>query len=121
MNRASYLLAFLTLFLIAFAWHATGRTDTGRGGAVISAGDSNGDGRVDISDAVHTLSYLFSGGPPPASCQSEPGVASGISFDPSGSSLTATDVQAALRQLDQRLQDLAEVDSGLVLRVAALE
>jgi hypothetical protein len=28
-------------------------------------GDSNGDGTIDLSDAVHTLSYLFQGGARP--------------------------------------------------------
>lgn len=28
-------------------------------------GDSNGDGRVDISDAIYTLQFLFAGGPEP--------------------------------------------------------
>ena len=28
-------------------------------------GDSTGDGRVDITDPIHTLGYLFLGGPPP--------------------------------------------------------
>ena len=32
-------------------------------GAVFVRGDSNGDGKVDISDAIYLLSYLFRGGP----------------------------------------------------------
>ncbi|MGQ9592457.1 MAG: dockerin type I domain-containing protein [Planctomycetota bacterium] len=34
-----------------------------------SCGDANGDGSLDISDAVWTLTYLFAGGAPPASMQ----------------------------------------------------
>lgn len=35
-------------------------------GAVASQnGDVNGDGTIDISDAVYTLTFLFNGGPPP--------------------------------------------------------
>jgi phosphohistidine phosphatase SixA len=37
-----------------------------------SAGDSNGDGTLDVSDAVHLLLHLFRGGEPPAPCQTEP-------------------------------------------------
>ncbi len=37
-----------------------------------SSGDSNGDGTLDVSDAVHLLLHLFQGGEPPAPCQTEP-------------------------------------------------
>ncbi|HVR73437.1 MAG TPA: hypothetical protein VMT52_03860, partial [Planctomycetota bacterium] len=30
-----------------------------------SCGDSNGDGKVDISDAIRMLMYIFNGGHPP--------------------------------------------------------
>ncbi len=33
---------------------------------VFRRGDSNGDGTLDLTDAVHVLAYLFIGGPPPA-------------------------------------------------------
>jgi hypothetical protein len=47
-----------------------GRTEAvhaaGGGGRVpVGNGDANGDGRIDISDAVYTLSWLFTGGPAP--------------------------------------------------------
>jgi hypothetical protein len=29
-------------------------------------GDASGDGKVDIGDAIHSLNYLFMGGPSPA-------------------------------------------------------
>ncbi len=37
----------------------------GAGGAASENGDCNGDGTRDITDAVHLLSWLFTGGPPP--------------------------------------------------------
>jgi hypothetical protein len=38
----------------------------GGGGAASQNGDTNGDGSLDLSDAVHLLTFLFNGGPPPA-------------------------------------------------------
>ena len=38
----------------------------------VSAGDANGDGRVDISDALRILNSLFSDGPPPVACADSP-------------------------------------------------
>jgi len=38
------------------------------GAAPVSSGDLNGDGAQDLSDAVHLLNFLFSGGPPPVGC-----------------------------------------------------
>jgi formylglycine-generating enzyme required for sulfatase activity len=122
MNRSKSLLGFAALFLIAFTWHAVGGIQAGGGAAVeISAGDSNGDAKVDISDAVHILNFLFAGGPQPAACQSQGSSASGVSFDPAGSTLSARDVQAALFELDQKVQDLSESDSGIVSRLEAIE
>jgi hypothetical protein len=37
----------------------------GGGGVPVGNGDVNGDGRIDISDAVYTLTWLFAGGPGP--------------------------------------------------------
>jgi hypothetical protein len=31
----------------------------------MGGGDANGDGRVDITDAVHLIAYIFSGGATP--------------------------------------------------------
>jgi broad specificity phosphatase PhoE len=42
------------------------------GGVVPPGGDLNGDSRVDVSDAVHLLLFLFQGGAPPAPCEQEP-------------------------------------------------
>ena len=33
--------------------------------------DGNGDGAVDLSDAVYGLNFLFLGGPPPVACADE--------------------------------------------------
>ena len=45
---------------------ATARTE---GKGTTGTGDVNADGKIDISDAVYLLGYLFSGGPEPASCE----------------------------------------------------
>jgi len=42
--------------------------EPGRG----STGDTNGDGVLDVSDAVYLLRFLFQGGPPPAACAESP-------------------------------------------------
>ena len=69
MKRSLWPILVVGTFVLAFLWHAVGGFgETGRGGAV-SAGDSNGDGTVNISDALHLLNYLFSSGPAPATCQ----------------------------------------------------
>ena len=31
----------------------------------LMAGDANGDGEVNVGDAVYLISYVFKGGPPP--------------------------------------------------------
>lgn len=36
------------------------------------AGDVNGDGRLDLTDAIHILGYLFQGGPAPTACPDPP-------------------------------------------------
>lgn len=40
----------------------------GAGGVASASGDVNGDGQIDVSDAVYTLLYLFKGGQPPVAC-----------------------------------------------------
>jgi len=43
--------------------------EQGQGGGVVSGnGDVNGDGGIDLSDAVYTLAFLFQGGPAPLPC-----------------------------------------------------
>jgi len=55
----------------------TARTE---GKGTPGTGDVNADGKIDISDAVYLLSYLFSGGPEPEPCQTAPGEAPRILF-----------------------------------------
>ena len=43
------------------------------GGAFGGNGDVNGDGSLDLSDAIYTLTYLFQGGPPPVDFPVAPG------------------------------------------------
>ncbi len=123
MNRSACILGFALLFSLALAWHAVGRTEIGRGASDISAGDSNGDGKIDISDAVHTLAYLFNGGPAPAACQGLGGTSSAaeVSFDPTESTLNSINVQAALVELDRKVQSSNATSSNLTQRVIALE
>ena len=42
------------------------------GGMLASAGDANGDGDVNVADAVYTLNYLFAGGQEPVACAHPP-------------------------------------------------
>ncbi len=44
----------------------------------LGTGDVNGDGVVDVSDAVFTLIYLFKGGPAPVACADSPEIVSRI-------------------------------------------
>lgn len=97
---------FLLVFVLAFAWHAAGGLNRVGGGGSVSAGDSNGDGKLDVSDAIHTLRFLFSDGPPPAACQSSDVVASDVAFDSTGSKLRSADVNAALLELDSKVEAL---------------
>jgi len=32
---------------------------------IITCGDTNGDGKVDVADAVYVMNYIFKGGPEP--------------------------------------------------------
>src|SRR4029434_5083481 len=44
----------------------------GAAGGASSNGDVNGDGSIDIADAVYTLLHLFKGGPAPVACADTP-------------------------------------------------
>jgi hypothetical protein len=55
------LLALAAVLGTTVLWPAEARSQTPSGN-----GDTNGDGRVDLTDAVYLLTYLFQGGPPPA-------------------------------------------------------
>lgn len=67
--------AFVVSALVVFVWFGGSGRSRGQGQGVPTpffCGDSNGDGQLDISDSVHTLNFLFMGGPEPqcalASC-----------------------------------------------------
>ena len=68
----------LTLLLAAAlftVWSAKGIELRGAqvGGLLASAGDANGDGDVNLADAVYLLEFLFAGGPEPVACaQAQP-------------------------------------------------
>ena len=57
--------------------------------------DSNGDGSVDISDAVHLLAWLFSGGPPPQVCRGD-GPGGGMRALPDTGQATCYDADDAI-------------------------
>ena len=57
------LLQSLEPSLQGMAAYAEGQS--GQGGAVSGNGDTNGDGGIDLSDAIYLLTHLFQGGDPP--------------------------------------------------------
>lgn len=65
-------LVILLAVLLAPAIFRIAQADLVPGAA--SNGDVNGDGQINISDAVYTLIYLFRGGPAPVACASSPDV-----------------------------------------------
>jgi len=67
MRRILALSLVLNVTLVAgFLWQ---RSPVAHGGAVASAnGDTNGDGTIDLSDAVYLLAWLFRDGPAPVPC-----------------------------------------------------
>jgi formylglycine-generating enzyme required for sulfatase activity len=110
------------LALLALAWHAAGGLGQPGGGGAVSAGDSNGDGSVNISDALHLLNFLFASGPPPATCQTDGGLAATeVSFDTTDTNLSGQTVQSALQEVDESLEALSLAGSSLGIRVTALE
>ncbi len=63
-----FVFAILTLGVVLHVHTVRAVAPTGAQGT----GDVNGDGVVDISDAVFTLLYLFKGGPAPVACADSP-------------------------------------------------
>ena len=117
MRRSIYLVGLIVLSLVAFGWHAAGGLGAPGFGS-ISAGDSNGDGTVNITDPIHTLNFLFGGGPPPAACQGAGISASDVSFDTTATTLTAGTVQGVLEEVDERMESQG---SSIETRLALLE
>src|SRR5262245_53844028 len=79
------LLAVSVLLNLAFvvglglSWKALSADAPERGGGVpVGNGDVNGDGTINLSDAVHTLSCLFMGGPEPAAIECPPAAGRGL-------------------------------------------
>lgn len=65
---AGFLFAVLALGVVLHVHPVRAGAPTGAGGT----GDTNGDGVVDVSDAIFTLLYLFKGGPAPVACADSP-------------------------------------------------
>lgn len=76
-------LACFVATLVGIGSNAFVRGRAFAGGAAIEPGDTNGDGRRDLSDAVYLLEWLFQGGSEPV----------GTSCPPSASALPATGVE----------------------------
>ncbi len=73
------------------------------GGAATPSGngDVNGDGMIDVSDAVYTLLYLFKGGQPPVACADTPelvGRVAALEAADAGVAKALEDVATALRE-----------------------
>ena len=122
MKVSRNMLGIVAIVAFVLLWQSGGRADRGMGAGLLSSGDANGDGNFDISDPVHMLNYLFNGGAPPAPCEAQgTAPASAVSFNPGQTSLESTNVQAALEELDARVQALASEGADLSIRVASLE
>ena len=63
----------LALLLITQLWLGvpTGAQAGPKGGGGLGSGDTDGNGKLDITDAVYLLDYLFRGGKPPVACAAE--------------------------------------------------
>ncbi|MEM7262118.1 MAG: histidine phosphatase family protein [Planctomycetota bacterium] len=75
MKHRSYIVLTLALVVVAYSlgrWNGT--LPVWAGGddpASCRTGDTNGDSRLDVSDAVYLLVHLFAAGPPPRSCDTD--------------------------------------------------
>ncbi len=73
----------------------------GGGAAAVGNGDTNGDGVIDVSDAVHLLLFLFRSGEPPAAVAESPELVAGVEL------------------IGTRLEEIAEVVDSNLSRIAA--
>jgi hypothetical protein len=73
MKKFWFICVLFAFILAVRAWDAIAAARGSRGGAVgpIVNGDTNGDGKRDITDPVYMLNWLFSGGPEPVACAAE--------------------------------------------------
>ncbi len=69
------LLAVYLIGLIGSFPAAAGDRGDGQGGVAKENGDVNGNGGVDITDAINLLEFLFLSGPPPVTIDCEPAAA----------------------------------------------
>jgi formylglycine-generating enzyme required for sulfatase activity len=120
MKRCAAPVLFVLTLAFLYTWHPTG--GQGQGAAPCVAGDSNGDGQLNISDPIYTLQHLFSDGLAPVPCLAQ-GATSAfqVSFEPDGSDLSALNVQAAIEELDRKVHELTTSSVNLSVRVAAIE
>jgi len=68
------LVLFAALGLVGFVGVGVVTGGPGDGSAVMTTlnGDVNGDQRIDVSDPIHLMNFLFMGGPSPAPLACEP-------------------------------------------------
>ena len=66
----SVALPFLAVSAIGLAFSLWGLFFGAAGAEGSSKGDANGDGQINIADAVYVLQYLFAQGAPPPACES---------------------------------------------------
>jgi len=121
-SRTSYAIAVVlcAAALLPFSRHApanAGPADGDGASTFASSGDTNGDGGIDIGDAVWLLNFLFSGGRPPAEIECPTSPADGIDELHASLSeqLLARFRQAAADsrlQIDPRSLSLASADGG---------
>jgi hypothetical protein len=69
-----FVLALNALLLAGRFWQELPAEAALGGGGVVagSTGDVDGDGEINITDAVRLLGWLFQGGPPPVACAAQP-------------------------------------------------
>src|SRR6266511_2468776 len=67
-------IAFNAAFVVlaVLGWKEVSVHAAGGGGTPVGNGDVNGDGRIDLSDAVYTLTWLFQGGSAPVAIECPP-------------------------------------------------
>jgi hypothetical protein len=91
-------------------WQESSSVRAGEARVGTENGDVNGDGRRDISDAVHLLDWLFQGGPDPVACADSPELTGRVSS-----------IEAMLAEHENRLIELSSRVSSISSRTPTVE
>ncbi len=83
-----------------------GRVTRGAGKAAPTTGDTNGDGAVDISDAIQILRYLFQDGKPPVACADSPELLTRVAV-----------LEASIAELKPKVAKLASFASAVSIKM----